>query len=997
MLARLAVRSRRKLTESFGMKTNALLCLAVSWIGVGAQAADSDEPLPAAKAAATCQMPDGFKATVFANEPDIKQPIGFCMDDRGRLWVAEAYSYPVHTKKKGKDRIVILEDTDGDGKHDKRVVFYEGLNYVTGIEKGFGGVWVMTPPYFYFIPDRNGDDRPDGPPQLLLDGFGNHDNAHNIANGFAWGPDGWLYGTHGRTNWSMIGKPGPDKNERRRFDGGVYRYHPTRHIWEPYADGTTNPWGIDWNDYGHAFITNCVNPHLFQVIQGAHYEPWRGRKSSQHAYQRIDTIADHLHFTGLSSFKTGRGSAAEDAAGGGHAHCGTMIYLGGMFPEKYRNALFTNNVHGRRINSDVPRRSGSGYTASHAPDLMRATDPWFMGVTLAYGPSGEVYVSDWSDTGECHSRRNTRRATGRIYRITYGNDVLPTIDLTKKTNAELVELQLHENDWHVRHARRILHERAAGGADMSAVHSRLHEMLKNESSVPRKLRALWALHVLGGLDDAFLLEALSHASEDIRSWAVTLLCEDRKPSAAVRQRFVELAMHGNSALVRLSMASAQQRLEHSDRWEIATALAGRGEDENDPNLPLMIWYACEPLVEKDITKFANLGATAAIPRVRINVARRIADSSDPNRGLEAVARHLAEPIDNKVSRDLLTGILEGVKGKRNLSMPASWRRAFDRLSQCDDASVKEQIIRLAVVFKDGEALKKLRKVANDSASPAADRNRAVDALVGQRIDGFDSDLLSLLSEEPVRSSALRGLASYQSPKTATTILGLYSTMNAGDRQNAQLTLASRKAWAHELLEAIDRKQINAKDLTAYSVRQIRSLGDKKLNAKLTSQWGDLRATSKDKQKRIQSIKRWLSTKKLEEANMLAGAKLFKKHCASCHQLFGEGGKIGPDITGAQRHNLDYMLENIVDPSAAVAKDYQMETLVMESGRVVTGLIASETDETITLQTVNERLVFPVGDIDERSKSKLSIMPDGLLKLLSENEIRDLMGYLRNKN
>ena len=377
------------------MKRLTLICLAMFCNRTGLSADDSDALLPAFEAAATCQVPEGFQVSVLASEPDIQQPIGFCIDDRGRLWVAEAYNYPVHSKKNGKDRIIILEDSDGDGKHDKRTIFFEGLNYVTGIEKGFGGVWIMTPPFLYFIPDRDNDDQPDGPPELLLDGFGNHDNAHNIANGFAWGPDGWLYGTHGRTNWSMIGKPGSKDKQRQRFDGGVYRYHPTRHIWEPYADGTTNPWGIDWNDYGHAFITNCVNPHLFQVIQGAHYEPWRGRKSSQYAYQRIDTIADHLHFTGLSSFKTGRGSAEEDAAGGGHAHCGTMIYLGDSFPDNYRNTLFTNNVHGRRINSDVPVRSGSGYTASHAPDLMRATDPWFMGVTLAYGPSGEVYVSDW--------------------------------------------------------------------------------------------------------------------------------------------------------------------------------------------------------------------------------------------------------------------------------------------------------------------------------------------------------------------------------------------------------------------------------------------------------------------------------------------------------------------------------------------------------------------------------------------------------------------------
>ena len=445
------------------------LCLAVLFYrGVSiatCEDAPADAPLPPVEAASSMIVPDGFQVTLFAGEPDVRQPIGFCIDDRGRLWVAENYNYPTHMKPghgtKSGDRILIFEDTDGDGRFDERTVFYDKLNYVTGIEVGFGGAWVMSPPYFYFIPDRNADDKPDSEPVVLLDGFGNHANAHNLANGFAWGPDGWLYGTHGRTNWSMIGTPGTPDGKRVRFDGGVYRYHPTRHVWEPYADGTTNPWGIDWDDYGQAFVCNCVNPHLFHVIPGAHYEPWRNRKTSEFAYERIPTIADHLHYTGTGNVRDGLGSESEDEAGGGHAHCGTMIYLGDNWPDRYRNSLFTNNIHGKRINNDLLKRSGSSYVASHGPDLMRSRDPWFMGVTLAYGPDGSVFVSDWSDTGECHSTRNTRRETGRIFKISYGTPKRITKNPAELSNEELVQLQLHKNDWWVRHARRVLQERAA--------------------------------------------------------------------------------------------------------------------------------------------------------------------------------------------------------------------------------------------------------------------------------------------------------------------------------------------------------------------------------------------------------------------------------------------------------------------------------------------------------------------------------------------------------
>lgn len=269
----------------------------------------------------------------------------------------------------------------------------------------------MSPPYFYFIPDRDGDLTPDGPPEVLLDGFGNHANAHNLANGFAWGPDGWLYGTHGRTNWSMIGKPGTPDKQRERFDGGVYRYHPVQHKWEPYCDGTTNPWGIDWNDFGEPFITNCVNPHLFHAIYGIHYEPSRRPSSSQYAYERISTIADHLHFIGTTNVRAGLGSAEEDAAGGGHAHCGTMIYLGDNWPAEYRDTLFTTTFTVAASTTICRNDTARATPPRIGHDLLRSRDPWFMGVTLQAGPDGSVFVIDWSDTGECHSVKNTHRET----------------------------------------------------------------------------------------------------------------------------------------------------------------------------------------------------------------------------------------------------------------------------------------------------------------------------------------------------------------------------------------------------------------------------------------------------------------------------------------------------------------------------------------------------------------------------------------------------------
>lgn len=579
-----------------------------------------EKPFTPLEAAKTMQVPKGFNVTLFAGEPDIKQPIAFCIDDRGRLWVAEANNYP--DKKAGKkDRIIILEDTDGDGRHDKRIVFYDKLEYVSGIEVGFGGVWVMSIPNFYFIPDADYNGVPDGEPVVLLDGFGTHANSHTIANGFAWGPDGWLYGTHGITNWSLPGKPGTPKEKRRRFEGGVWRYHPVRHVWEPFAIGTTNPWGIDWNEYGHAFVCNCVNPHLFHIIQGAHYEPARNRPTGRFAYERIPTIADHLHFTNTKTIRAGIGTPEEDAAGGGHAHSGTMIYLGDNWPAKYRGDVFMNNIHGRRINHDRLARKGSGYAASHAPDVMRARDPWFVGVTLAYGPDGGVYVSDFSDTGECHHTRNTQKHTGRIYKITFGKPKPWKGDIGKLNILELVELQSHPNEWFARHARRVLHERQANT-------SVLAKTLKSSRSVPLRLRALWALRVTGNLDEKKLEGLLQDSSEHLRAWAIQLLCENKKPSEAARAEFARMAHEDKSPLVRLYLASAMQRLLLKQRVPVLVHLLAHTEDKEDQNLPLMYWYATEPVVAADRVAAVKLLTACQIPKVRQFITHRMATGRD---------------------------------------------------------------------------------------------------------------------------------------------------------------------------------------------------------------------------------------------------------------------------------------------------------------------------------------------------------------------------------
>jgi putative membrane-bound dehydrogenase-like protein len=614
--------------------------------GVTNSQAPQDVPGTPQEALAKTSVPEGFRVSLFAGEPAVQQPIGFAIDDRGRLWVAECYSYNewIEAPNKGHDRIVLLEDTDGDGTFDKRKIFREGLSNLTGIEVGFGGVWALCAPQMLFFPDADGDDTPDGPPVVKLEGW-TLKARHNIVNGLTWGPDGWLYGCHGILDESRVGVPGSPVEKRPPINCGIWRYHPATQQYEPVCHGTTNPWGIDFDAYGEAFFVNCVIGHLWHMIPGAHYKRMFGRPYIAHAYELIDAHSDHLHWVG-SDWHLARGGEAHDAPGGGHAHCGLMVYLGDNFPAEYRGRAMMNNIHGNRVNVDILRPEGSGYVAEHGDDFFFANDPWFRGVALKYGPDGGVYIADWTDLGECHDSDGVHRSSGRIYKVVYGQtEKTPELNISQASNEQLVAWHDHPNQWYYNHARRVLQERALAGDDMTGVRKALQQKFANSKSSPERLRAMWTLYATGGLDEAALLKLLAHEDAYVRGWSVRLLGNssthsdarrsrivpfgDRGTlSEAARSRLVEMAVGEPAAHVRLNLASALQRMPIESRWDLASALLSHAEDAEDHNLPLMIWYGIEPAVATDKIAAVKLIATAKIPRVRQFIAKRLAEATE---------------------------------------------------------------------------------------------------------------------------------------------------------------------------------------------------------------------------------------------------------------------------------------------------------------------------------------------------------------------------------
>jgi putative membrane-bound dehydrogenase-like protein len=961
----------------------------------------NNEGLLPREAAAAMTVPDGFSVQLAAGEPMIHQPIAMTFDHRGRLWVAEAHTYPIRAPEgEGKDNIVILEDTDSDGAFDKRTVFIEGLNLVSGLEIGFGGVWVGAAPNFMFIPDRDGDDRPDGEPQILLDGWGLTD-THETLNSFTWGPDGWLYGCHGVFSFAKVGPPGTPKDQRTRMNAGVWRYHPVRHEFQVFAWGTSNPWGVDFNDYGQTFITACVIPHMFHMIQGGRYHRQGGRHYNPYVFDDIKTIADHAHYVGSvedHAWWKGRNEAIEDhgtlALGGGHAHCGAMIYLGDNWPDQYRDSILLANVHGNRINNDLLRRNGSGYVASHGNDFLFANDSWFRGINLKYAPDGSVYLIDWYDKNACHRRDSEiwDRTNGRVYQIRFGQPDTKPVDLSTHSDQQLVALMMHENDWFVRMSRRLLHQRAVSGKlDTEMTQSALQDIAHGRFEVTRRLRAVWTLHVCGLLtedDTSKLLSASGHKSEYLRAWAIQLDLEDGMPSQLTR--LAELSRSDSSPLVRLYLASALQQLPLEDRWEIAAGLVRHADDAADHNLPLMIWYGIEPLVPLDTDRALALAAESRIPLVRQFIYRRAAadeQSMQPLLALLTTEKKLA-------SKKLILAEIAAVLSKRGrLKMPSGWPSVFVELAKSEDAQVRQHAQLVTVKFGDSSIFPQLRQLAVDSNIALDSRINAITTLTAGKDPELAPLLIGLLDQEPMRGAALRALAGYADESVATAILAKYATFSPSQKSDAVLTLASRIDSSHRLLDAIDQKNIAQSDVSAFSARQMMLLDDAKLVEKLNRVWGSMRQSTEEKQARINKLKEQLTPKALAAANRSDGRVLYDTTCGKCHKLFGVGGDIGPDITGSNRIDLEYTLHNMIDPNALIGKDYQATKLLTDDGRVIIGLLKEENDSAVVIQTANEKLVVEKDEIASRTLSATSMMPEGQLDPMSDQQIRDLVAYL----
>lgn len=951
-------------------------------------------------------LPEGFKATVFAAEPDVQNPIAMCWDERGRMWVAENYTYSDAKERfdlKLRDRILIFEDSDHDGRFDKRTVFADDLQRLTSIERGFGGVYALCPPHLLFIPCTA--DQPSGPPQIVLEGFGSDNGLrHTIANGLKWGPDGWLYGRTGITRSSLIGPPGTSNDERQPTAGGIWRYHPVLKRFEPYCHGTTNPWGSDWNEDGELFFINTVIGHLWHAIPGAHFKRMFGEDPYPHIYELIDQHADHYHWDTGQKWQQSRNAAGlSDDLGGGHAHVGMTIYQGEQFPPSYRGKIFTANLHGKRINVDRLERLGSGYTGKHEPDFMSTSDPWFRAVEVSTGPDGSLYILDWSDIGECHEHDGVHRTSGRIYRISYGDPPAFKINITTLDNRRLIELQTSPNEWASRMARWELRERVHQNGELllDSLIPLANEHLPQDPANSNErvaLRRLWLNTTLTNSSSQAIemLPWLKENTPALHSHIIRTIIDHSGASTHNQEGMLNPdlwsaitdpeVVSANSS-TRLALASSLPALVPTQRSELAKILLSYDQDAGDHNIPLLIWSGIRELPLNDLVE---LFPGCQQSKVRRFIARRVAEEIKKRPiALEQLLQH--DPSDGALER--LQGMSDAFKGWKSAPMPSTWTRFAEGVPDSDPS--QSMILRLGLLFGDTETMDILKQtITNPDAEPDA-RRSALKALVDIQAPGLRALCIECLDSPELASTAIHGLSALKDPAIAKILLQHYPTFPPDARVESLVLLASRPASADALLDALG-EIIPKSELTPLLARQIKSLNKPELQLKLSEQWGELRDSPDELKKSMAAYRAKLNSEFLASGDPRKGRLLFEQTCASCHKLYGQGGTIGPDITGSGRHEIDYLLESIVDPSAVVSSQHALVLFYLKDGRVLGGMIQNKNAETLTLNINGETTTLRRDEIRKQEPQTVSMMPAGLLDSLDDEQLRNLISYLMSE-
>ncbi|MBM3838735.1 MAG: dehydrogenase [Verrucomicrobia bacterium] len=991
----------------------ALGCLCLSVVGppvfaagrqlTGVYTPTQTPALPPAEAQKKFALPPGFEIRIFAAEPDVVNPVAMTWDERGRLWVVELYEYPLGAPagKKPRDNVKVLEDTDGDGRADKVTVFADGLNLATGVLVGNGGVYVGQAPHLLFLEDTNGDDVADKK-TVLMTGFGLEDR-HELLNSFTWGPDGWLYMTHGVFTHSKVKDPDQPGEPAVIMTAAVARLHPRTKKFEVFAEGTSNPWGVDFDRAGNAFVTACVIDHMFHMAPGGIYARQAGTPPHPYAYQLLPSIVDHKHFRA--------------------AYAGVQIYQGDQYPAEYLGTAFMGNIHDSAVHQDRLTPNGSSFKASFIRDFVRANDGWFRPVSTQVGPDGALWIMDWYDKYPCYQNANADpegvdREHGRIWRVVYvgeqpGKPVPPrpaNLNLAKLSSDELVSTLAHRNVWHRRTAQRILNERRD-----ARTKAPLQNLLREGRTLEARLAALWTLHSSGLLDDATLDSLTTDKEAAIRTWVARLTGERREASERALTRLQALAEDPDNS-VRLGVATAARQfisgsltvntpvpaaLTDADTGPILATLVRYSDSSADPVLPFMIWMAAEPLAARDPQPALDWlieNGPDSMPlsgELTRKLMRRLCDTQDSAKLDAAVEFVQAIPESaSALAVAALDGLIEGQKGKA--LVPSRPPGAFvARLSKSASPDVASRARQLGTLWGDAAALSATLKLVENSQASLEQRLQALQSVKQQKTDAVREALVRLLgqtSAERLAQETLRALGEIGGDSLPEEIMRRWKAFSPATQRVAAEVLTSRGNWTRAFITALESKTVSPSDLPVTVVRSLVNSRDDYARNRAQKIIGRVRDTDADKLKLIAAKKRIVIH---GEADVNAGREIARKTCFTCHKLHNEGADVGPDLTGVGRSTLDALLANIIDPNQIIGKGYENVEVETKDGRTVSGRLVEDTETRIRLLAQGPKEeVIAKSNIASMRVSEVSVMPEGL-EQMPDADFQNLIWFFLN--
>ena len=967
-----------------------VLGMAKAFKGRGVQADDTPPSSPA-EALRKFTVRKGLVVELIAKEPDVTQPIHASWDSQGRLWVVQFRQYPFpaglkvisydqHLRaqfdkvplpppagEQGADIISVLEDTDGDGTYDKQTDALKGLNVVTAAVAGSGRLWVLNPPYLLSYALRDG--LPVGDPMVELAGFGLED-THSTATSLQFNIDGWLYGANGSTTTGNVGVPG---GKRTAWTGQcVWRFHPTRKVFELYAEGGGNTYSLDIDGKGRVFSGSNHGD-----TRGMHYEfgsygvkNWgkHGPLTNPHAYGWFEHMAN-----------TGDRRRFPQAF---------VVYEGGLLGDDYAGKVLAPNSLANKayVSRLVPQ--GSTFRTIDEEDLIASSDRWFRPVWTGVGPDGAVYLADWYDTRLSHVNPidDWDKQRGRLYRIRpEGRKLgLKPFDLTRAPAPELVALLSHRNEWMRKQA--VLE---IGWRDLKETIPALRTMLAG----PSALEALWALDLLGAVETP----PVSHADHYVRRWAWKMLGE--RQAMPTGEHFAA-ARQETHPEVRAQLLASAKRMP-ADALPLLQAALGDADESG--HIPLLAWWALEARLgaTADRAAFvAYLRAESAFvtsPLFRDflaeRIGKRLAHGAAPGQ-LDTAAQILAL-CPQAAAEKLLDGILSRLDAGDLPPMPPILREALGRrLAQAGLRPIPLGALRDG----DKQALNAALKELSDKRTPSRRRNELAAALSTVRRPEAVEPLIKLLVSPAAEGKPplLTALARYDDVRLPKAIVDNYEraiAAEAGLRDLALRTLADRPAWAPLLIEAVDNGKIMAAHVTADVARALLRHDLPAINAAVERLWPKLLMTGLTPEKDAE-VARLRGVARAGEGDAEKGRAHFLARCASCHQLKDEGGKVGPDLTGYDRSSLDFWVLNIIYPSLEIREGFGSYDVRLKDGTLAAGILERRDGGEIVLRDlVGNRTKIREDRIGSLVASPTSVMPEGLLIGMSDQDLRDFFAYL----